>query len=221
MSATPSPATAMAMGVGPKDITPMGTMDTVTLNKAYLVLSSTTIVTDCSGPPLYTAALDGLLDIIIPRANAHTVPTPTSTGIPYVIDILGMDDAPISIGGMSPSVANYCGVDIDMLAADADAQNLPAGTNMIGKTLYVEGTYTLAGGGGGNILIDTGVTLVPRNLRLSALMMISAGSPSGSVALAINYDTWFDTVDLALFEGGDAGELNKVLLNVTGSIHQL
>jgi hypothetical protein len=130
---------------------------------------------------------------------------------------------------MSPAVADYCGVDIDMFAADADALNLPTAPgepDMIGRTVYIEGSYTLSGGGAtGNIKIDTGATLINRKLFLSALMMISASSPTGSVDLGINYDTWFDTVDMEALVAESAAKAgdnyNQVLQNITASIHQL
>jgi hypothetical protein len=228
MSATPSPANAAVMDAGPKRfVTTEG--HTVNLTKAYLVISSTTIETTCGAS--FSAALDGLLNIVIPQAHAHTTPTPTSTGVPYVINLLAADDTPVSIGSMSPAVADYCGVDVDLFAADADAINLPAGVpDMIGKTVYIEGTYSLANGGGGvdgSITIDTGATLINRNLLLSALMMISESTPTGSISLAINYDTWFDAVDFAALETETATTTNpndpnvsRVLQNISDSIHQ-
>lgn len=222
ISIAPSPAISAAMPAGSKTFE-NDMMDSVTLTKAYLVVSSSTIETTCDIS--FTAAIDGLLDIIVPSANAHTTSTPTSTGEPYVINILGVDGGLNDIGSLSPPTGDYCGVDIDMFAADEDAIDLPdvgAGEpDMIGKTFYVEGAYTLNDGGIGNISISTGATLINRELLLSALMMISASQLNGSVDLAVNYDRWFDTVDLSLLELGNADELNKVLVNVTDSIHQL
>jgi hypothetical protein len=203
---------------------------TVTLTKAYLVISSTTIETTCGAS--FSAALDGVLDIMVPSAHAHTTTTPTSTGVPYVINLLAQDNVAGSIGGMSPAVADYCGVDIDLFAADDDAINLPAGAgepDMIGRTVYIEGTYELVSGAvNGVIKIDTGATLINRNLLLSALMTISASTPTGAISLGINYDTWFDAVDLELLEIETASTTNpadtnvsQLLQNITSSIHQL
>lgn len=229
MSAAPSPANAPVMVAGNKVFT-TAEGHTVTLTKAYLVISSTTIETTCGAN--FSAALESVIDVIISRAHAHTTTTPTSTGVPYVIDLLAADNVPVSIGGMSPAVADYCGVDIDLFAADDDAINLPAGVgepDMIGRTVYIEGSYSLSGAAGsGNIKIDTGVTLINRYLQLSALMMITASTPTGSIGLGINYDTWFDAVDLAMLETETVVTTNpadpnvsQVLQNITSSIHQL
>ena len=227
MSAAPSPSSATILPAGTKVFT-TAENHTITLTKAYLVISSTTIETSCGAT--FSAALEKVLDVIVPQAHAHTTTTPTSTGVPYVIDLLAADNAAVSIGGMSPAVADYCGVDIDLFAADDDAINLPSGSepDMIGRTVYIEGEYSLDGGAGaGDIKIDTGATLINRKLLLSALMMISASTPSGSISLAINYDTWFDAVDLVLLDSEvePPTDINsegfKVLQNITNSIHQL
>jgi len=229
MSAAPSPANAPVMMAGNKVFT-TAEGHTITLTKAYLVISSTTIETTCG--TTFSAALEKALDVLVPQAHAHTTTTPTSTGVPYVIDLLAADDVPESIGGMSPAVADYCGVDVDLFAADDDALNLPVGAgepDMNGRTVFIEGSYSLNGGAGtGVIKIDTGATLINRNLLLSALMMISASTPTGSVSLGINYDTWFDAVDLSVLETETATTTNpsdanvsQVLQNITASIHQL
>jgi hypothetical protein len=200
---------------------------TIVLTKAYLVISNATIETSCGAS--FSAALDGLLNIVMPQAYAHTSATPTSTGEPYVINLMAADNAAIAIGSMSPSVADYCGVDVDLFAADADAYNLPvvvAGEpDMVGKTLYIEGSYTPDGGATGIIKIDTGATLINRELMLGALMMITAASPTATISLGINYDTWFDSVDLTALESEAAAKAgdnyNQVLQNITDSIHQL
>lgn len=227
MSAAPSPSLTRTVTVTADDKTfTNSNNDTIVLTRAYLVISSTTIETACGVS--FSAALEKMLDMIVPQAHAHTTTTPTSTGVPYVINLLATDNAPVSIGGMSPAVADYCGVDIDLFAADADALDLPTDAgepDMIGRTVYIEGRYTLSGGATGIIKIDTGATLINRKLFLSALMMISASSPTGSVDLGINYDTWFDTVDMEALVAESAAKAgdnyNQVLQNITASIHQL
>jgi len=217
ISAAPLPANAATMPAGAKTFT-NDLNDSITINTAYLVISSVTIETECDAS--FSAALDGLLNLIIPAAHAHTESTPTSTGAPHVIDLLAVDGGDIEIGELSPPTGDFCGADIDMLAADADAENLPAGAgdpDMIGKTVYVEGTYDV---GALPFTISSGVTLINRELLLSALMIIDKDDSEGTIDLAINYDTWFDAVDMAMLAAGDAGELNAVLQNVTNSIHQ-
>ncbi len=203
--------------------------DSITLTKAYLVIASATIETSCGVS--FSAAAESFFDLLVPQAQAHTTTTPTSTGEPYVINILNVDGGLGSIGSVSPPAGDYCGVDIDLLAADDDTNNLPTGVgepDMIGKTIHIEGTYALAGGGEGDILLSTGAALQNRELLLSALIMLSKNNLNGSISVAINYDTWFDAVDLALLETAtatntDIGNTNviQVLQNISSGIHQL
>jgi len=224
INAAASPAVAAAMPAGTKTFTnDMG--DSVTLTKAYLVIASTTIETSCGAS--FSAAIDGLFNVLIAKASAHTTTTPTSTGVPYVIDLLTVDGGLDGIGSLSPPVGDYCGVNVDMLAADADTNNLPVGAgepDMINKTLFIEGSYTLAGGASGDIAVSTGAALQNRELLLNALMIISASSLNGSVDIGINYDRWFDAVDLSALESESTPadvNFSQLLQNVTGSIHQL
>lgn len=228
INVAPSPVNAAAMPTGAKTFTnDLG--DTIVLTKAYLVIASATIETSCGAS--FSAAVDSVLNILIPQVNAHTTATPTSTGEPYVINLLNVDGGLNSIGSLSPPSGDYCGVDIDMLAADADASNLPAGAGepgMIGKTLFIEGTYTLSTGGTGSIAMSTGSTLINRELLLNALMMISASNLNGTVNIGINYDTWFDAVALNVLEtetvtitNPSDTNVSQVLQNITSSIHQL
>jgi len=228
INAAPSPVNVAAMPAGSKTfLNDLG--DSITINKAYLVISSTTIETTCGAS--FSAAAEGVLDMLIPIAHAHTSSTPTSTGEPSVVNILAVDGGLVDIGDLSPSVADYCGVDIDMLAADVDTANLPSGVgepDMIGKTLFIEGTYAQVGGATGNITLSTGATLINRDLLLSVLLSLSASNLTGVINIGINYDTWFNSIDLVTLETETAVSTNpadtnvsQVLQNITKSIHQL
>jgi len=226
ISVAPSPVKAVTVATDSKTFI-NAEMDSITLTKAYLVVSSATIETSCGAS--FSAAAEGLLDLIIPQVNAHTVSSPTSTGEPYVINLLGVDGGLTSAGSLSPPAGDYCGVDIDMTKADIDANGLPADIDMIDKTLVIEGSYTLLDGvTTGDIHITTGVNLYNRELLLNALMMLSVSNLSGTIDLGISYDTWFDAVALdilesetAAFTDTAASNVNQVLQNIKKSIYQL
>ena len=227
INAAPLPASMVMQDAGAKTfVNDLG--DTVTLNKAYLVLSSATIESDCG--VTFTAFAEQLISILISNANAHTTTTPTSTGEPYVINLLGTDNSATGIGRLSPPENDYCGVRLDMLAADEDTANLPTGTGepeMIGKSIYIEGSYTLAVGGSGAIHLSSGAALSNRDLLLSALLLISDNNKDGKIGIGVNYDTWFNMVDLALLESATVTfaspvdpNVSRVLQNIVESIHQ-
>lgn len=202
----------------------------ITLEKAYLVVASATIESNCG--PTFSAAAETLLNFIIPAANAHTTSTPTSTGEPHVIDLLSADGSLKNIGTLSPPADQYCGLDLDILAADADASNLPTGAdepNMVGKSLYIEGSYQqAAGGASGFFIISTSVSLSNRELLLSIPMVLSSNNLNGAINIGIHYDTWFDNVDLATLATETTigtnpldPQVSRVLQNISTSIHQL
>lgn len=225
LAAAPSPANTVAQPAGAKSFTTAGGVS-ITLTKAYIVVASATIETACGAS--FSAMATDLLDLIIPVAHAHTTATPTSTGEPTVINLLAVDGGTISLGSVSPPAGDYCGVDIDLLAADADAANLPTDVSMVGKTLHIEGTYDDGVNPAGSIHISTGAALQNKALLLSALLAISGNNLNGTINVAINYDTWFDGVDMIALEAETATTTNPVdtnvgfvLENITKSIHQL
>ncbi|MBC8212101.1 MAG: hypothetical protein H8E21_13655 [Gammaproteobacteria bacterium] len=202
--------------------------DTITLTKAYLVIASTTIETSCDAS--FSVNASDFLNFFIPQAQAHTSSTPTSTGTPYVINLLDADNVQASIGALSPPAASYCGADIAILAADNDAINLPTGAgepDLIGKSIYLEGSYTLAAGGSGIINISTGAALRNRALLLATQVTLSDNSRSAEININIHYDTWFNAVDLETLETETAvvtspldNNVNQVLVNISNSLHQ-
>jgi len=59
-------------------------------------------------------------------------------------------------------------------------------------------------------------------------MMISAASPTASVTIGINYDRWFDSINLVQLEAEtDAGtdhmddQVSRLLQNITASLHHI
>jgi hypothetical protein len=219
IAVAPLAANTVTVSSDTKEFTALSTGTIIVLEKAYLVFSSVTIETDCD--VTFTKVIDGLFNIIIPVAHAHTEATPTSTGAPYVIDLLGVDGTDTELGELSPPTGDYCGAEIDFQAADSDAANLPAGADdpdMIGKTLYIEGTYD-TGTGAVDFDFSTSINL-SRKLALSTLMVIDSDDPDGEVEMVINYDTWFDNIDMFDFASGVSLEVSDVLTNITESIRQ-
>lgn len=219
-ASAPSPAVAMPVGAGPKTITnDLG--DVIVLQRAYLVMSNVTMETDCTGTSFF-ALFEQLLDVVIPVAHAHTTATPTSTGIPVVVDLLGADNVVIDLGETSPPVGDYCGLTLTLDTADSDAANLPdtaAGEpDMVGRSLYMEGTQN-----GIPFSFEVMVQLIERKLLLMPSMSISESSRSAAATIGINYDFWFQGVDPAGLDDTDLStpDSNQLLQNVTNSIHQL
>jgi hypothetical protein len=230
ISAAPSPANIAAQSAGAKTFNnDLG--DSITLTRAYLVLTNAEVKSSCGAS--FSVDAEDILNFLLPTAHAHTEATPTATGEPYVLDLLTADNNAIAIGSVSPPVDDYCGLSIDLIAADADTFNLPSASgapNMVGKTVYIEGSYTQApanGGNSGQILVSTGATLTKRDLALSPTVSISRSTPGANISVAIQYDTWFNAVDLAVLENETATgtspldpQVIQLMQNISASIHQ-
>jgi hypothetical protein len=228
--AAPSPSIATPQNAGAKTFS-NDLQYSITLTRAYLVLTNIEVRNDCDKD--FSVDAEDILNFFLPTAQAHTIATPTATGEPYVVNLLAEDNSGISIGSVSPPTGNYCGATIELIAADEDSFNLPTGAgepDLVGKSLFIEASYTQSaanGGNSGSILINTSASLRKRELLLSPAISIEPGTPSAELSLAIQFDTWFNNVDLAtlqteLTSGFNplATNTNQMLTNITGSIHQ-
>lgn len=217
-TASTSPAVAAALPAGSKTIVnDLG--DTIVLEKAYLVLSNLNMETSCTGSSFYVS-IDKLLDGLFPAAYAHTVATPTSTGVPVVIDILAADNAAVTLGQTSPPVGDYCGLTLNLDVADDDAENLPAGAgepDMVGRSLYLQGTEN-----GNPFTFSVSVAMIERKLLFNAPVSLTSANRTAQAAIAINYDSWFQGVDPAGLDDTDLNKpaSNQLLQNITASLHQ-
>ncbi|RDH85937.1 MAG: hypothetical protein DIZ80_00225 [endosymbiont of Galathealinum brachiosum] len=217
-SATPDTVSNLNAVAGPKTINVSG-FGTVVLDKAYLVFSNLTIADECDTQ--FVAMAEKALNFIIPAASAHTEATENSTGEPVVINLLLADGAEIDLGNITLITDQLCGVSIDMAVADEDAVNLPAigsgEPDMVGKSLYVSGTYN-----GNPFIISKSVTLIGRDLLFLTPLDLSATNLSEEVLIAVNYDSWFDSLDPAGL--GDASpvqaDVDQFFINIASSIHQ-
>jgi len=223
LAITPAAVNHAAMTAGSKTFTTTEGVQ-ITLNKAYLVISNSSLTTSCG----VDFSARTLLNQLIPSANAHTSQTPTATGEPVVINILNADNSDTPLGNVSPPAGDYCGVELTISAADVDASGLPNDADMVGASLFISGSYSQTSPSAqGAIHVETGATLISRKLLLASLVMLSPTQLNGAIDLEIHYDTWFDTVDLAALETETASstspvspQVSQLLSNVTASIHQ-
>lgn len=217
-TAAASPAVAAALPAGSKTVVnDLG--DTIVLEKAYLVLANLNMESVCTGNSFYVS-IEWLLDRLVPAAQAHTVATPTSTGVPIVVNLLAADNVTVDLGRTSPPTGDYCGLTISLAAADDDAENLPTGAgepDMIGKSLYLEGTQN-----GTPFTFSISAALIERKLLFNAPMTLTAANRHAAATIAIHYDTWFQGVDPAALNDTDLNNpaSNQLLQNITASLHQ-
>ncbi len=188
----------------------------ITFDKAYLVQWSIEVVSDCSDSS-FVRLPDTWLDFFFSTAAAHALEEPTRLSVPHVLDLTGRDNLPIRLGEISPPVGTYCGLKIELFPADEDAMNLPVDTNMLNKTLHIEGTYSVNGSEPINFLIESNKKLSEKGLVFSdRTLTLDNTNRQATQHISIIYDRWFDGVN---FEQLDSTQTeNQLLTNIRNSI---
>jgi hypothetical protein len=157
--------------------------DEVRVTRAYLVSSSLELV------PCARTAAGGWRRWVVGRAEAHEHSSPTRLGAAVVEALVGAADGR-PLGELAPPPGHYCHAIFTARAADADADGLPAEPPMIGRTLYLEGTYRRDG------------AVQPFVVSSAAPLSVTADldadlSAAGRLTLVVRKpaDHWFDGVD--------------------------
>jgi hypothetical protein len=179
----------------------------VTLTRGYLVTASADLEV-CAADALWLRRLERRATWV-KSAHAHESGTPTHIGSPYVEALVGGGTTPVDYGVFSPPPDRYCTLRYDIGPADSDAEGLPADPDMVGKSLYLEGTYTAADGVAHAFTASTSATATAE-LGLSTLDLQSAGTADVLVRKSAAH--WFDGIDFAAATPDDIA--TKVLANI-------
>ena len=164
----------------------------ITLNQAYLTLWSITLEDNCQDPTFVNSTP---LDKLFSSAYAHADARPTRLSTPNIINLLTADTAVLALGTIAPPPGDYCGLTVEWLQADADTQYLPQDFDMVGRSVYLEGTYQVPTRNAVPFVIDTGRSLPEAKRRFPVRMSLSAEQRQAEVRLYLVYDHWFDAVD--------------------------
>lgn len=121
----------------------------VRIDRAAITVGAIEIV-PCEGATAsFTSAARWLDDArswsLVRTAHAHTESSAVRIGTPHVLDLTAPSGA-LRLGTLEPPLGSYCGLNVVLAPADADAEGLPAETDMVGWTLAVEGSIEEPGG---------------------------------------------------------------------------
>ena len=187
----------------PAKVPPAATFDTdlgyrVVVSKAYVNLSSLEIFS-CDAPlasSFSDRAARGIRDVFTleRRAYAHTEGSPTKLGTPLVEAFTGQGNGS-SVGELRPPAGRYCRVLQSLQAADGDARGLPTDVSMVGKTMYVAGTY--AKGGQAPVPFEAESTASFDASKDLAFELSTTGTRNVTVVLTRDTTHWFDGIDFA------------------------
>jgi hypothetical protein len=178
----------------------------IVLTRAYVTLSSVEIF------PCPTAARWWRQLSLVGTAHAHSLSNSRRLGVPHVESLERADGAVRELGILQPPPGDYCRVRLAFGPADVDAEDLPEGGLMEGRTLLMEG------------LVTSTPQAQPRSFRLESAAFadvelplegqsLTEENPEARLLFTLVYDQWLDAVE---WESAAAAE--QVLSGVSGSV---
>lgn len=137
------------------------------------------------------------------RAKAHTPNTPTSLGIPLVLDLLESGGIGFVVGTIRPPPGRYCGLRVIGAPADEDAVGLKDNTEMLERAVFLQGEIEDT-----QTLVRTPFEVSIREPLVCELRftepLIFDSPEAVNVSVRIDHMRWFDGIDFALLLPGDA-----------------
>lgn len=166
----------------------------VTLTRGFVTLGSVEL------KPCEEGAAWRLLRALSPigTAHAHSAGSPRRLGTPHVTSLEQPDGAVLDLGTLRPPPGRYCRARLGFEPADADAEGLPSpdtGVDMVGRTLWLDGTVAPASGGEPRPFHLESSNLASVEVVLDGVSL-SEASPLAERVLSLAYDTWLDGVEL-------------------------
>ncbi|RKH88042.1 hypothetical protein D7Y21_16455 [Corallococcus sp. AB045] len=186
----------------------------LTLTRGYVTLGSAEL------KPCEEALGWRLLKALSPigTAHAHSVGSPLRLGTPHISGLERPDGSVLKLGTVRPPPGRYCRARLTFEPADADAEGLPgadSGVDMVGHTLWLEGTRVPSGGGEPQPFRLVTSNLATVDVVLDGLTL-SEDEPAAERTFALAWDTWLATVDLES-PGAAASALDTVARSVAMS----
>jgi len=150
------------------------------------------------------------------RARAHEFSTPTSLGVPLVIDLMESAGVPLFAGTLRPPPGRYCGIRVLGMPADQDAEGLTdENLDMMQNSVFVTGQVEDESTGDEAPLL-TRIWKVLQCEMLFDRPLVFDGPVLESVSIQIDHTTWFDGIDFAL-QDADAVQ-QQIAENVRASL---
>jgi hypothetical protein len=147
------------------------------------------------------------------RVRAHESSTPTSLGVPLVIDLMESAGAPLFAGTLRPPPGRYCGIRVLGMPADDDAEGL--NHDMIDNSVLVAGRVEDESTGDETPLLAR-ISDVLECEMLFDRPLVFDGPVLESVSIQIDHTKWFDGIDFAL-QDSDAVQ-QRITENVRSSL---
>lgn len=150
------------------------------------------------------------------RARAHEESTPTSLGVPMIIDLMESSGALLFAGTLRPPPGRYCGIRVVLAPADADAiGSTPERAEMLENSVVLEGVVEDSETGD-QIPLGARITeIIPWNLRFDEPLVFDSPR-SVSISVQIDHMRWFDGIDFAVPGGAEVRQ--RLPENISSSL---
>ena len=132
------------------------------------------------------------------RAKAHEFSSPTSLGVPLVIDLMESAGVPLFAGTLRPPPGRYCGIRVTGMPADQDAEGLTdENLDMTQNSVFIAGRVEDETGDAPSALLAQIWEILPCEMRFDRPLVFD-GPALESVSIQIDHRKWFDGIDFAL-----------------------
>lgn len=140
-----------------------------------------------------------LWELVAPaRAKAHEFSSPTSLGVPLVIDLMESAGVPLFAGTLRPPPGSYCGLRVLGMPADQDAEGLTDETlDMMQNSVLVAGQVEDESTGEETPLLARIWEVLDCEVRFDRPLVFDSPVLE-SVSIQIDHTSWFDGIDFAL-----------------------
>jgi hypothetical protein len=150
------------------------------------------------------------------RARAHVLDTPTSLGIPLILDLMESAGTPQFAGTMKPPPGHYCGIRVQGMPADQDAVGLTdENLDMMQHSVLIAGQVKDELTGDETPLFAR-IWEVLECEMLFDRPLVFDGPLLESVSIRIDHTKWFDGIDFALQDQDAVRE--QITVNVRSSL---
>lgn len=134
------------------------------------------------------------------RAKAHALDTPTSLGVPLVIDLMESAGVPSYAGTMKPPPGRYCAVRILGMPADEDAEGLSKeNLDMMQHSVLIAGRVQDSETGEETALLSRIWEVIDCELELDRPLEFNSPTVE-NLSIQIDHTSWFDGIDFALLD---------------------
>lgn len=133
------------------------------------------------------------------RARAHEETTPTSLGVPMIIDLMESSGISRFAGTLRPPPGRYCGIRVVGAPADADAiGSTPERSAMLQSSVVVQGVVENSATGDEEPFEAQIIDVIACDMLFDEPLVFD-GPRSVSVSVHIDHMRWFDGIDFAEF----------------------